>query len=86
MERAESLDKPSRILITEWMARGEGGVCFFCTCTGLEARMRSVMARLTDFECTEADNTDRMGWTDVPDRFRKALEQYRNACETWGRL
>lgn len=89
MEQTMELDKKQKILMIEDMAgrtqgQKEGGSYLICARTALGEKMNSIMERLMDFACTEADNLDLMGWQDMDERFRQAVENYRTAYAKFG--
>ena len=85
-EMADGLDKPQRILILECFAdtnatRNNGAILYIHEkAPGLTSKMSDVLRRLADFTVSEADNQpDSMGWSDIPKRYKKALDGIRVA-------
>jgi hypothetical protein len=83
---ADGLDKPQRILILEGFAdsnatRNNGAILYIHEkAAGLTPKMSDTLRRLADFTVSEADNQpDSIGWTDVPKRYKKALDGIRMA-------
>ena len=85
-DMADDLDKRQRILILEQFAdtnatRNNGAILYVHEKDpGLTPKMSDVLRRLADFTVSEADNQpDSMGWSDVPKRYREALDGIRVA-------
>ena len=81
MEKMLQLDKKNKVLIIENMAglsanMQEGGVWFYCTCTGLGRRMNEIMERIMDFSC-EDETPQGMGWENMQKRLDKTCARYR---------
>ncbi|MBP5604698.1 MAG: hypothetical protein J6X60_04040 [Ruminiclostridium sp.] len=90
MEKMDSLDKKSKIIIIENMSgrnssEDEGGVHLICAHTELEPRMITVMNKLTDFSCDESDNINTRGWNNIVNRYLKAAGSYEKACKKYGK-
>lgn len=83
---ADGLDKPQRVLILEAFTdtnatRNNGAILRIQQkAAGLTPKMSDTLRRLADFTVSEADNQpDSIGWTDVPKRYKKALDSIRVA-------
>ena len=81
MEKMPQLDKKNKVLIIENMAgrsanMQEGGVWFYCACTGLGSRMNEIMEQIMDFSC-EDEPPRGLGWENMQKRLDKACARYR---------
>ena len=84
-----SLDKTQRILILEHFAgrnesQKDGAIYKIHTSTSLDGQMKEVIALLCDFACDESDNSEFLGWQDVPRRFANAKANILRAYEKFG--
>lgn len=89
VEILPSLDKMQRILILEHFAgrnesQKDGAIYKIHTSTSLDGQMKEVIALLCDFACDESDNSEFLGWQDVPRRFASAKEDILRAYEKFG--
>lgn len=85
-DMADDLDKRQRILILQQFSdsnvpRNNGAILYVHEkAPGLTPKMSDVLRKLADFTVSEADNQpDSMGWSDVPKRYREALDGIRVA-------
>lgn len=88
-EITPSLDKMQRILILEHFAgrnesQKDGAIYKIHTSTSLDGQMKEVIALLCDFACDESDNSEFLGWQDVPGRFASAKANILRAYEKFG--
>lgn len=90
---ADSLDTPQRILVLEQFTdrnvpKNNGAIlAIHRKAPALTPKMSHTLRRLADFSVSEADNRpDSPGWTDVPARYREALDGIRDAYERHGLL
>ena len=85
-DMADELDKPQRVLILEAFTdtnatRNNGAILrIHEKAAGLTPKMSDTLRRLAAFTVSEADNQpDSIGWTDVPKRYKTALDGIRVA-------
>ncbi len=91
MEKMDRLNKQNRILIIENMSGRDreyksGGVYFICTNTDQAEHMNEVMKKIMDFTCTDKDNLEYPGWTDINGRFTAAKNAYKRALKKYSTL
>ena len=90
---ADSLDTPQRILILEQFTdrnvpKNNGAIlAIHRKAPALTPKMSDTLRRLADFSVSDADNRpDSPGWSDVPARYREALDGIRDAYGRHGLL
>ncbi|MBQ9827287.1 MAG: hypothetical protein IJM62_01245 [Lachnospiraceae bacterium] len=87
MEKMTTLDKRSRILITENMAgrndTRKGGCMVICRSKAHIERMERIMNSIMDFTLNSDDESNDMGWTDTAGRYKNAVAAYRSALKKW---